>query len=100
MRLIVHGLKTSNNNDTNNDRVSGYVVPIAYENDDMTITYTNPSDFPNNNRIWISSGFPYIENSFPNDKIFYLNSHYNGYDNSSNEILNDPTKCKYFSLGK
>ena len=37
MRLIVHGLKTSN---TNNDRVSGYVVPIAYENDDMTITYT------------------------------------------------------------
>ena len=103
MRLIVHGLKTHNtNNDTNNDRVSGYVVPIAYENDDMTVTYTNPSDFPNNNRIWISSGFPYIENSFPNDKIFYLNSHYNGYenDNGSNEILNDPTKCKYFSLGK
>ena len=103
MRLIVHGLKTSNtNNDTNTDRVSGYVVPIAYENDDMTITYTNPSDFPNNNRIWISSGFPYIENSFPSDKIFYLNSHYDGYenDNSSNEILNDPTKCRYFSLGK
>lgn len=101
MRLIVHGLKTHNtNNDTNNDRVSGYVVPIAYENDDMTVTYTNPSDFPNNNRIWISSGFPYIENSFPNDRIFYLNSHYNGYDNGSTEILNDPTKCKYFSLGK
>ena len=52
MRLIV-----VRRNSFNTGNTKGYVIPIAYENDDLTITLIQPDAFPNNQRIWISSEY-------------------------------------------
>lgn len=107
MRLIVNRQSGFN---TGNDK--GYVIPIAYENDDSTITPVQPDKFPNNQRIWISRGFSNIENEFGGEEIFYLNTYHDTCekkDNSQQEedriereladIRNNPNTCRYFSLG-
>ncbi len=108
MRLIVHrqtGFNTGNE--------SGIVIPVAYENDNSTITPLQSDEFPNNNRIWISSGFPIIENQFGGSEIFYLNApprdtcekkndspqEHDRIERELAEIRNNPNKCQYFSLG-
>lgn len=90
----------------------GYVTPIAYENDDLSITLVQPDAFPNNQRIWISSEYDQIENQFLADEIFYLNSYRDSWeprDNSDEERLriqqekellnNNPNTCRYFARG-
>lgn len=107
MRLIVH--KQSGFN-TGNEK--GYVIPIAYENDDSTITLIQPGQFPNNNRIWISRGFALIENEFGSEDIFYLNTYHDTCEKKDDslqeaeriereltDIRNNPNTCRYFSLG-
>lgn len=107
MRLIVQ--KQSGFN-TGNEK--GYVIPIAHENDDSTITPVQPGQFPNNNRIWISRGFTLIENEFGSDDIFYLNTYHDTCEKKDDspqeaerierelaDIQNNPNTCRYFSLG-
>lgn len=107
MRLIVQ--KQSGFN-TGNEK--GYVIPIAHENDDSTITPVQPGQFPNNNRIWISRGFTLIENEFGSEDIFYLNTYHDTCEKKDDtpqeaerierelaDIRNNPNTCRYFSLG-
>lgn len=107
MRLIVH-----RQNGFNIGSEKGYVVPIAFENDDSTITAIQPGQFPNNNRIWISRGFGVIENEFSNEDIFYLNTYHDTCEKKDDTpqeaeriereletIRNNPNNCRYFSLG-
>lgn len=107
MRLIVHRQSSFN---TDNDK--GYVIPIAYENDDSSITALQPNQFPNNNRIWISRGFSLIENEFGSEDIFYLNTYHDTCEKKDdspqeiarierelNDIRNNPNICRYFSVG-
>ena len=107
MRLIV---LRQNGFNTGNDK--GFVIPLAYENDDLTITPVQPDSFPNNQRIWISKDYQLIENEFGSDEIFYLNNPRDTWqlkDNSSEEIervrlekleiTGDPVKCRFFALG-
>lgn len=107
MRLIV---QKQNGFNTGNEK--GYVIPIAYENDDSTITPVNPEQFSNNNRIWISRGFTLIENEFASEDIFYLNTYHDTCEKKDDslqeaerierelaDIQNNPNTCRYFSLG-
>lgn len=75
MRLIVKRLSGFN---TGNDK--GYVIPIAQENDDFSITQVNPDDFPKNNQISISRDFSIIEEAYGPDELFYLNSYRDGWE--------------------
>lgn len=75
MRLIVKRLSGFN---TGNDK--GYVVPIAQENDNFSITPVNPEDFPKNNQISISRDFSLIEEGYGPDELFYLNSYRDGWE--------------------
>ena len=107
MRLIV-----VRRNSFNTGNTKGYVIPIAYENDDLTITLIQPDAFPNNQRIWISSEYELIENQFLADEIFYLNSYRDSWeqrDNSEDERLRvanekeqlaiNPNTCRYYARG-
>lgn len=107
MRLIV---QRQNGFNTGNDK--GFVIPLARENDDLTITPIQPDLFPNNQRIWISKDYQQIENEFGSDEIFYLNNPRDTWelkDNSQEEIervqlekkeiTDNPNKCRFFSLG-
>lgn len=107
MRLIV---QRQNGFNTGNDK--GFVIPLAHENDDLTITPVQPDLFPNNQRIWISKEYQQIENEFGPDEIFYLNNPRDTWDLKDNspdeaervrlekqEVANDPNKCRFFSLG-
>lgn len=107
MRLIVH-----KQIGFNSSKGMGYVIPLAYENDDSTITAIQPDKFPNGNRIWISSGFGLIDEEFGSDDIFYLNSYHDGFekkDDSQQEaerikrelsdINDNPRSCRYYSVG-
>jgi len=107
MRLIV---QRQNGFNTGNDK--GFVIPLAYENEDLTITPVGHDSFPNNQRIWISKDYQQIENEFGADEIFYLNNPRDTWqlkDDSPEEIervrlekleiTGDPIKCRFFSLG-
>lgn len=107
MRLIVHRQSGFN---TGNEK--GYVIPLAFENDDSTITQIQPGQFVNNNRIWISRGYGAIENEFGSEDIFYLNAYHDTCEKKDDtqqeaeriereleEIRNNPNNCRYFSLG-
>lgn len=107
MRLIVHRQSGFN---TGNEK--GYVIPIAFENDDSTITPILPGQFPNNNRIWISRGFGVVESEFGSEDIFYLNTYHDTCEKKDDtpqeaeridrelaDIQNNPNTCRYFSLG-
>jgi MoxR-like ATPase/Skp family chaperone for outer membrane proteins len=99
-------------NSFNTGSAKGFVVPIAHENDDLTITLVQPDEFPNNQRIWISSEYELIENQFLADEIFYLNSYRDTWEprgNSEDEHARvayekeqleiNPNKCRYYALG-
>lgn len=104
MRLIVKRLSGFN---TGNDK--GYVVPIAQENDDFSITQVNPEDFPKNNQISISRDFSIIEEAYGPDDLFYLNSYRDGWEKRDNSLeeekrvefekQNSYSKARYFSFG-
>lgn len=104
MRLIVKRLSGFN---TGNDK--GYVIPIAQENDDFSITQVNPDDFPKNNQISISRDFSIIEEAYGPDELFYLNSYRDGWEKRDNSLeeekrvefekQNSYIKARYFSFG-
>lgn len=104
MRLIVKRLSGFN---TGNDK--GYVIPIAQENDDFSITQVNPDDFPKNNQISISRDFSIIEEAYGPDELFYLNSYRDGWEKRDNSLeeekrvefekQNSYSKARYFSFG-
>lgn len=104
MRLIVKRLSGFN---TGNDK--GYVVPIAQENDNFSITPVNPEDFPKNNQISISRDFSLIEEGYGPDELFYLNSYRDGWEKRDNSLeeekrvefekQNSYSKARYFSFG-
>ncbi|HFG7030305.1 TPA: hypothetical protein ACGIK9_002790 [Acinetobacter baumannii] len=91
-RLLVHRFASV---DTSSDK--GFVVPVALENEDGTITPTHREDFPNDNRIWISKEFNSIEQNYSPTELFYLTAYY-----ESSETIENTTNanmCKFFSLG-
>lgn len=107
MRLIV-----IRKNSFVNDSSKGSVIPIAYENDDFTLTLVNPDEFPNKQRIWISSEYEQIENKYLPDEIFYLDFFRDSWevrDNSAEELdrvahekaqlENNPNTCRFFGRG-
>lgn len=95
-----------------NDNSKGSVIPIAYENDDLTITLIGPDEFPNKQRIWISSEYEQIESRFLPDEIFYLDSYRDSWElrNNSPEELervayeksqleSNPNTCRFYGRG-
>lgn len=107
MRLIVH-----KQNGFNTSKGMGFVIPLAHENDDSTITPIRPGEFPNDNRIWISSGFGLIDEEFGSEDIFYLNSYHDGFEKKDDspqeenrirkelsDVNTNPKSCRYYSVG-